>query len=212
MKKILMLGDYENYPYHPFSGVDEVLKNALVGAGEYDITCTGNHDAMCDLSGYDLFVCYLDSWRKGDVVTDAQAAGVVSYVANGGKLLVLHCGISLQLAPELIPLMGAKFTTHPAMEDIAVHILNPDDPITKGVQDFTTFEEPYQYAFDPFAEVTMLAEYQRGGVTYPHSWKKRYCKGEVVYLMGGHTAEIIGEVGNITLFQNAVTTLLGAAK
>ncbi|MFI3168389.1 MAG: ThuA domain-containing protein [Faecalibacterium sp.] len=207
MKKIIMLGDYENYPYHPFGGVDQVLKQALGGA--YQITCTGDYDIMCDLSGYELFVCYTDSWRPGDVITPAQAAGVVTYVANGGKLLVLHCGISLQLASELIPLMGAKFTTHPEMTEIAVHMLDETDPITKGVSPFTTVEEPYQFAFDAFSNITMLSEYQLDGKTYPHSWKKPYCKGEVVYLMGGHTADIMAEEGNITLFKNAVDYLLG---
>lgn len=206
MQKILMLGDYENVPYHPFGGVDEILKTAI--GAEYDITCTDDYDAMCDVSGYDLFVCYTDCWSPEDGITAAQAAGVVSYVANGGKLLVLHCGISLQKRGELVSVMGAKFAHHPEMADISVRMLDAQHPITKGIAPFVTFEEPYQYTFDPFSEITVLAEYEYDGKTYPHSWKKDYCKGEVVYLMGGHTAAIIAEEGNLSLIKNAVAYLL----
>ncbi len=206
MKKVLIVGDYENGPYHPLSGVDEVIKGAI--GDQHEVTCTEDYDAMCDVTAYDLLISYTDCWRPEDTVSAAQAAGVISYVANGGKLLVLHGGISLQKRCELIPVMGAKFVSHPKMAEMTVHMLDEEDPITKGVQDFVTVEEPYQYAFDPFSEITHLAEYQIDGKTYPHSWKKSYCKGEVVYLMGGHTAAIIAEEGNATLIKNAVAYLL----
>ncbi len=134
----------------------------------------------------------------------------MSYVANGGKCIILHCGLSLQQRGELIPLMGGKFDRHPAKTDIDVTMCGTAPALTKGVAPFTTNEEPYQFIFDPFSSITVFAEYQLEGKTYPHSWQKKYCKGEVVFLMGGHTEENIREEGNARLLQNTVAYLLGA--
>lgn len=207
MKKILILGDYENYPYHPFAGVDTSMTE-IIGAA-YQITCTGDYQQLCQLEQYDLFICYTDCWLRENLITDAQAAGLITYVANGGKCLIVHSGLSLQIRSEFIAMFGAKFLEHPKKTDIMVSACQPDEAITKGLAPFTTNEEPYQFAFDENAKVTLLTEYCYEGKQYPHSWKKKYCKGEVVFLMGGHSTENFAEEGNRILLQNAVAYLLG---
>ncbi len=208
MKKILVLGDYTDVPYHPLGGVDDAIQDILGTGTDYAITCTEDYTTLADLNEYDLFISYTDCWKRENCITDAMAAGLITYVANGGKFIVLHCGLSLQQRAELIPLMGGKFVHHPKMADIAVSVVAENDPITAGVAPFVTLEEPYQCAFDPFAPPVILTEYQYDGKVYPHSWKKTYCKGEVVFLMGGHTADIVREDGNALLLKNTVEYLL----
>lgn len=187
-KKAILLGDYTNPPYHPLDQMEhelvDILKDQITIAGteDYDIMQADN------LNKIDLFISYTDCWNKQ--VTSAQAAGLLSYVCNGGGLLVLHTGISLQNKYELCQMMGAKFTGHPPLQELHFEIAAAaEHEILDDFEPFSFEDEPYQYEFDPFTEKMVLFEYTFENQRWPAAWAHEYGLGKVVYLMPGHTVE-----------------------
>ncbi len=191
-KKAILLGDYTNPPYHPLDAVEREIINMLqdqitvVATEEYDILQADN------LNKIDLCISYTDCWNKE--VTTGQAAGLISYVSNGGGLLVLHTGISLQNRYELSQMIGAKFTGHPKAQQLRFEIsYGAEHEILNGFEPFIIEDEPYQFVFDPFTEKMVLFDYSFDGQRWPAAWVHEFGLGRIVYLMPGHTA---------TAFQN----------
>lgn len=205
MKKILIIGDYEIAPYHPLTGVEDELKSII--GNNYSVEVSGDYASFLNLEKVDLLILYTDNWNQ-DAFCDDALASFITYVANGGSVLAIHSGISLQSRKEFTQVIGAKFDHHPAMENMTISAVNPDETITKGLEDFVTFEEPYNYIFDNLDEITVLTEYTYKEKKYINSWKKKFAKGEIVYLMNGHTANHFKEKGNRILIKNSVEYLL----
>lgn len=205
MKKILLLGDYYEMPRHKFRGIDEEIIS-IIGS-EYEVVCTDNYDYLLEISEYDLFIAYTNCWKSGEP-NDEQTACLLSYIALGGKMLVIHSGLSLQTREELAQLIGARFFSHPAMSLITVARVDDNNPITKDFYSFETVEEPYRYEFEPNVSLTILTNYLYEGKVYPHSWLRKYGKGEVVWLMNGHTKESFKEECNIAFIKSSIEYLL----
>jgi type 1 glutamine amidotransferase len=205
-KKAILLGDYTNPPYHPLDRIDQelvdILKDQLtvVGTEDYDIMQADN------LNKIDLFISYTDCWNKD--VTSAQAAGLLSYVSNGGGLLVLHTGISLQNKYELSQMMGAKFTGHPPFQLLDFEIAAAaEHEILNGFEPFAFEDEPYQFEFDPFTEKMVLFEYSYENQRWPAAWVHEFGLGRIVYLMPGHTVEAFQNPIYRKLINNSVKWL-----
>lgn len=206
MKKILVLGDNETAKWHPLTtGVDAEIK-AILG-NDYQIDIETARSSLLKLADYDLLILYTDNW-EADPVTDEICASLLTYVANGGPVLAMHAAVCINERQELIQLIGAKFKSHPAIDNITVRATDFEHPITKGLEEFVTFEEPYTYHQDPYSDVTALTEYTHNGVTFINSWIKKYGKGELIYLMNGHTADQFKDEGNRILLKNSVEYLL----
>ena len=202
-KQAILLGDYTNPPYHPLDKIEQELVDILhdqitvVGTEDYDIMHADN------LHNIDLFISYTDCWNKK--VTSAQAAGLLSYVSNGGGLLVLHTGISLQDKYELCQMMGAKFTGHPPFQKLRFEIAAAaEHEILDGFEPFSVEDEPYQYEFDPFTEKMVLFEYSFDNKRWPAAWVHEYGLGKIVYLMPGHTVEAFQNPIYRKIIQNSV--------
>lgn len=204
MKKVLLLGTYTDVPYHPLTGVDDKIIEIL--GEDFEVTCTEDFDALLTVDEYDLFISYTDTWSY--TANDAQTAALIAYSVNGGPVLLLHSGISLQLRAELAQLAGAKFTNHPSMTMLTMNML--DDPMTAGVEDFEVYEEPYRFEFDNFAENKVIFTYDYEGVTYPGGWRRQSGKGQVAFLMVGHTPAQFELPEHQKLIQTTVKVLLEA--
>lgn len=182
--KACILGDYSKPDWHPFNPVDQELTSIL--SDTMSVECTEDYDSLVSerIREYDLFISYADKWKTA--VTPEQTAGLLSFVSNGGALVVIHCGISLQKRPELCHMIGAKFTGHPPYRSIDVEIAATDHPIISGVEGFTINDEPYQYEYIPYTDRTVLLEYEHEGAKVQAAWAHEYGLGRVVYLMPGH--------------------------
>lgn len=202
--RILIVGDYERAPYHSLLGVDTELKSILV---DHEVTCTGDYEVLVfdTLQQYDLFICYMDAF-KFTFSTD-QTAGIMQYVATGGKTLFLHNGISVAQKVELGQMLGAKFITHPKRSDL-VYSISKEHPVVKGISDFVLYEEPYQYDFIYGTECEYFLQYEYEGNNYPAGWSAKYGLGEIVYLQPGHDPSVFQNENVQSLILNAVAYLL----
>lgn len=187
-KQALVIGNNADAPYHPLDAVQEQLRQIL--QDDFELTTSLDYDQLASgaLENYDLFISYTDRWEEA--VSAEQAAGLLTYVANGGGLLVVHNGISLQVRPELAQLIGAKFIEHPPYTElefgVAVDSGGASHPVVEGIQPFTLAEEPYRFEFDPFCAKKVLLTYRHEGQDWPAAWAHSHGLGKVVFLMQGH--------------------------
>jgi type 1 glutamine amidotransferase/HEAT repeat protein len=80
--------------------------------------------------------------------SQAMKDAFIPWVKKGGNVVIFHAGGSIFYNwPEFMSLIGGtweKGTFHPAQQEYTVKIDNPNHPITKGMKDFVTFDEPWQ--------------------------------------------------------------------
>ncbi len=185
MKKALLLGDTSHYTWHSLSGVDEKIKEILSGL-EIDVCTDYAHLHSDRLAQYDLVIDYIDGWNR---CGNCDAAGeLIAYVAQGGAMLSLHNGIIKHSSPEMEQMVGGAFTGHPQHEVLA-YAVKTAHPVSKGLAPFEMDEEPYQFAMDPLAGLTILMEYTYHDQQYPAAWLRTFGKGKVIYLSPGHNPD-----------------------
>jgi type 1 glutamine amidotransferase len=184
--KTLLIGNLSEPQYHPLQAVSEPIRNLL--GSNFAVDETEDYDKLrkSSLEAYDLCIDYADTFRFRH--PRERAAGLVSYVSEGGGLLVIHNGISLQESPEIRLMVGARFTGHPPYTGLDFHPLQPEHPVMAGIEAFRMDEEPYRFDWDPFAETTILMEYEHENLRWPAAWAHEYGLGRIVYLMPGHHA------------------------
>lgn len=182
--KAIALGQYEGAKYHPFRQIDRELQTIFEPA--MDVECTDDYAVLQKdkLEGYDLFISYAE-FSDGEM-PENQVQALISYVRNGGGLLVIHNGISLQRSTELEKLIGGRFTGHPAYTSLPVRYQSGSHPIVESLTDFTIDEEPYRFELSPHETTVVFAEYEHDGQRWPAAWAHPYGSGRVVYLMPGH--------------------------
>ncbi len=205
-KRILILGDNLDAPYHPLHGVDEQFKIIL----GYDYTLEFSDEYLNididTMNSFSMILSYIDCWNKA--LNVGFSAALTTYVTNGGSLLIIHNGISIQSKYELAQLLGAKFLNHPERCNLTYTDFNQEHPIMKGTASFELFEEPYQFEFDPFTEKEILFYYTYENKKIPAAWAHEYGKGRVVYLSPGHEAIIFGDESYSRIIKNSASWLI----
>ncbi|CAM3671949.1 ThuA domain-containing protein [Paenibacillus glucanolyticus] len=181
--KAIALGQYEGAKYHPFAHIDHELQTIFE---PMDVECTDDYAVLQEdkLEGYDLFISYAD-FSDLEITAD-QVQALISYVRNGGGLLVIHNGISLQQSQELEKLIGGRVTGHPDYTSLPIRYNRGSHPIVENLSDFTIDEEPFRFELSPHESAVILAEYVHDGQRWPAAWAHTYGSGRVVYLMPGH--------------------------
>lgn len=184
--RTLLIGHNESAPYHPLKAVQERL--SAIWGEEFRVQAEEGTAGLRkeSIDAYELVVSYTDSWKTP--VAQEEIAGLLTYVAQGGGLLILHNGMSLQAAPELAQLAGGYFTGHPPYASLEFQVTEEGEkhPLSAGLPGFTLDEEPYRYDLDPLAQVQVLLTYRHEGQDYPAAWTRPYGLGRVAVLAPGH--------------------------
>lgn len=185
-KKAIIIGDNERAIYHPLKGPDKELAEIL---NDFEVVVTEDYDQFSEenLKQYDLCVSLTDCWNGG--LTDGQTAGLISFVCQGGGLLIIHTGISIQTRYELAQLAGGKFSQHPEQMILTYEPAASNHIIEEGIGSFSVKEEPYQFIIDNLVETTVLLKYESEGKDWPAAWAHKYGHGRIVYLSPGHNIE-----------------------
>jgi hypothetical protein len=205
MKKVLLIGDYINYQWHPLRDVDEEIKRILDG---FDVEITEEYPylKLDDMRKYDLVLNYADALDRR---AGADFAGaLLGYVAGGGALLTLHNGILTSSIPELEQMIGATFTGHPPQEVIE-YVYSNAHPIMKAVGSFSVDEEPYVFELDNLARANIIMEYIYKGEKFPAVWVRGYGQGRTCYIQPGHSPETFKNEGYGNLLKRAALWCTG---
>ncbi|NLU42063.1 MAG: ThuA domain-containing protein [Firmicutes bacterium] len=136
-------------------------------------------------------------WTMG-TITEAQERGLLEAVRSGVGIAGWHGGMadSFRNNTEYQFMVGGQWVAHPGgVIDYEVNIIDHEDPITAGLDDFRMHSEQYYMHVDPsnqvLATTTFTGDhaYWIDGVVMPVVWKRRYGQGRVFYASLGHVAK-----------------------
>jgi type 1 glutamine amidotransferase len=131
-------------------------------------------------------------------ITPEQEKGLLNTIASGVGYAGWHGGMAdaFRNNTEYQFMVGGQWVAHPGnIIDYEVNIINHDDPITAGLQDFKMNSEQYYMHVDPSNEVlattTFSGEYAPWieGCVMPVVWKRRWDAGKVFFSSLGHVAK-----------------------
>jgi type 1 glutamine amidotransferase len=147
-------------------------------------------------SKYDVLVFY-HMWQT---ITPEQEKNVADCIRNGKPVVALHHSIcAFDDWPEYWNIIGGKYfhkaTTFQGKEyqpctyihdlHFNVKVVDPKNPVTKGVADFPIFDETYKGYY--VAEgVTPILTTDEPSSTPVIGWAKKYGKARIVVLQSGH--------------------------
>lgn len=131
-------------------------------------------------------------------ISEEQEKGLLTAIENGVNIAGWHGGLAdaFRNNPKYQFMVGGQWVAHPGgIIDYEVNIINHDDPITRGLNDFKMHSEQYYMHVDPIIEVLATTTFNGDyawwidGVTMPVVWKKKYGKGRVFYSSLGHVSK-----------------------
>ncbi|MFW5686970.1 MAG: ThuA domain-containing protein [Halanaerobium sp.] len=196
MKKVLALvGDY----YHPSDYLKKALK--MIIKKNYQLDIYSNHQEINweGLLEYDVLI--LATWGKiNDPADEAywldeyHEKRIDHFLAEGGKLFLVHSGTASYPKDGLFrKIAGGHFIEHP--EDHPEMTMEPaaENPLTKGIKDFTIKDEQYFMDVDQEeVEVFLKAKSDQFGESTA-GWSRDYKQGKVIVLTPGHSLEVFEE-------------------
>ena len=168
-----------------------------------------------DLQGYNLVFSNWNTFGKKEEEkrafewNEAMRAAFLEWVRNGGGLFVLHSGGCLfydwTAFQSLTGGAWEKETFHPKMQTFRVNLADKAHPVTRGMADFETFDEPWQHIGNRNPGRRVLAtgvvakENGGSGEPEPFAFVTELGKGRCFNLVLGHDAQSLGNAGCRTL-------------
>lgn len=193
MKKALMVwGGWEGH--EPKKCVNVFAP--LLEAEGFKVELADTLDAYLDsarMKSYDL----ISQIFTMSSISKEQLDGLLQAIENGTGFGGWHGGMAdaFRDSVEYQFMVGGQWVAHPGnIIDYAVNIVDHDDPITAGLDDFRVHSEQYYMHVDPSNEVLATTTFDGtyvdwiDGVTMPVVWKRRWGKGRVFYCSLGHVA------------------------
>ncbi|WP_433365376.1 ThuA domain-containing protein [Streptosporangium sp. CA-115845] len=168
-------------------------------AAENGFTVDATEDAAAfstaNLAGYRAVVFLLTT---GDVLNAAQQTAFESYVAGGGGYVGVHSAADTEYDWAFYGgLVGAYFSSHPAIQQATVRVEDRTHPSTAHLPaTWVRTDELYNYRTNPRSAAHVLATldestYSGGsmGADHPIAWCRPYQGGRAWYTGLGHTIE-----------------------
>jgi type 1 glutamine amidotransferase len=173
----------------------EIFARILEEKG-YEVEISSTLDTYVDadkMSSLDLVV---QVWSMGEI-TGEQERGLLEAIKGGVGLAGWHGGLadSFRNNPDFQFMVGGQFVAHPGnIIDYEVNIVDRENPITAGLEDFQMRSEQYYMHVDPHNQVLATTTFSGEhapwieGATLPVAWTKRWGKGRVFFCSLGHVA------------------------
>lgn len=156
-----------------------------------------NLDSYTDTDLMNSLDLIIQIWTMGEI-NNEQEKGLLDAVRRGVGLAGWHGGTgdAFRNNVEFQFMVGGQWVSHPGnIIDYEVNIINHEDKVTKGLNDFKMHSEQYYMHVDPnvkvLATTTFTGEHAPwiDGSVMPVVWKKMYGKGRVFYSSLGHVAK-----------------------
>jgi len=149
-----------------------------------------------NLKKYQALILYANI----DNITPGQAEALLTYVAEGGGFVPLHCAsFCFRNSPEVVALIGGQFKSH-GTGVFRDEIVEREHPIMKGFGGIESWDETYVHAKHNPKDRIVLAYRVDDKGQEPYTWVRTHGKGRVFYTAWGHDQRTWGNAG----FQNLV--------
>ena len=197
-KIIYVFGGWEGHS--PKQSVD-VFVPKLRAAGA-DVKVFDNLKVYTNKKIMDETDLIIQIWTMGKI-SEKQFEGLQSAIMSGTGFSGWHGGAGDAFRANLKYqfMVGGQFIFHPGGKiDYRINIIDKNDQITKGINDFDLkHTEQYYMLVDPNTKVLAVSEFVRDryekpgkkevrvtGSVMPVVWKKNYGKGRIFYSSIGH--------------------------
>jgi type 1 glutamine amidotransferase len=191
MKALFVAGGWSGHK--PVEFRDKMLP--ILEKDGFSVTTSDTLDVYLDedlMSSLDVII---QQWTMDKLVQE-QGKALLETVRNGVGFAGWHGGMcdAFREHTEYQFMTGGQWVAHPGGEiDYSVQIVDHDDPITAGINDFEVKgSEQYYMHVDPnntvLATTRFTGEHEVwvDGAVVPVVWKKLYGRGRVFYLSVGH--------------------------
>ncbi len=128
-------------------------------------------------------------------ISSEQENGLIDAVKKGAGIAGWHGGLcdSFRQNVGYQFMTGGQWVAHPGgVIDYSVRVVDQNDPVTKGLNDFNMHSEQYYLHVDPNMKVLATTKFSADhapwidGCTMPVVWKKMHGMGRVFYSSLGH--------------------------
>jgi len=182
----------------------EILKDYIVDVYE-DVEVFNNKNFF----DYDIMIFFT---QFGEF-TEEQEKNVLEFIASGKGFVGLHgATASFKAHPKYYEMLGGRFIGHKKKVNIDIKILDSNHPITRDLQDFTFFDEPYRHDFSTKGDMKVLAEANYHDENDPNPepiiWVKTYGKGKVSFCALGHQVKSLTQDIFRTIIKRSVEWVL----
>ncbi len=194
MKKALIVyGGWEGH--EPRQCVD-IFAPLLADSG-FDVDLSDTLDAYLNRDRMRALSLVVPIWTMG-TIEKAQEQGLLDAIKSGVGVAGWHGGMAdaFRNSTTYQWMVGGQWVAHPGgILDYEVHIVDPDDPITRGIDTFKMHSEQYYMHVDPSNEVLATTTFQTevapwvNGCVMPIVWKRMWGEGRVFYSSLGHVAK-----------------------
>jgi hypothetical protein len=194
MKKALMV--WGGWPGHEPKQCVDIFAPFLEEKG-YDVEISDTLDVYLDDAKMRALDLIVPVWTQG-TITREQETGLLEAVKSGVGIAGWHGGMgdSFRNNVNYQFMVGGQWVAHPGgIIDYEVNIVDHEDSITRGLEDFRMHSEQYLMHVDPSNEVlattTFGGEYCPWieGTVMPVVWKRMWGAGRVFYTSLGHVAK-----------------------
>jgi type 1 glutamine amidotransferase len=179
----------------------------------FDVTVSDNLDSYTDqalMSEVDLIV---QIYTQG-TITRQQVGGLLNAVENGAGIAGWHGGLgdAFHQSQRYEYMIGGQWVEHPGNDGVPyqVNIIDHEDPITEGIEDFEVVSEQYYMHVDPNNTVLATTHFNSDydfwvdGAVIPVAWKKMYGAGRVFYISLGHQPEVYDVPEAMTMLKRGI--------
>lgn len=157
---------------------------------------------------------------SGELLDETQQGAFERYIRAGGGFVGVHCASCAERDWAWYgELVGARFSNHPAIQKLTIHVETHEHPSTAGLPDvWVRDEEPYNFETNPRANVTVLATFDEStyeggtmGDDHPISWCHEFDGGRAWYTGLGHINEGYTEESFVQHLLGGITWAAGRA-
>ncbi|MCE5198699.1 MAG: ThuA domain-containing protein [Armatimonadota bacterium] len=169
----------------------------VLEADGFQVEISNTLDVYLDSDKMKSFNVIIPAWTMGNI-TGEQEKGLLDAIKSGVGVAGWHGGMgdSFRNNTEYQWMVGGQWVAHPGgITEYTVNIINKEDPITAGINDFKMNSEQYYMHVDPSNEVLATTTFSgadapwTAGCVMPVVWKRMWGEGRVFYTSLGHVAK-----------------------
>jgi type 1 glutamine amidotransferase len=174
----------------------EIFAPLLCESG-FDVEIVETLDVYLDEEKMNSLDLVVPIWTMS-TITAEQEKGLLTAIRQGVGIAGWHGGMAdaFRQNTEYQWMVGGQWVAHPGnIIDYTVNIIDHEDPITQGFDDFHMHSEQYYMHVDPSNEVLATTTFQTdiapwvNGCVMPVVWKRVWGKGRVFFSSLGHQAK-----------------------
>ena len=171
--------------YHDHVGNGKFMAAMLSKTEDIKADFSQDYEVLTDgLHTYGAVMFYTDV----GTLTKSQEKSLLSFITQGGGFFGLHtAAASFRECKGYHGMLNGFFNGHSKYMDFTVSIIDSENPITQGLEDFVVTDELYYLKHDPSKSQHLMEAYDpTKDETHVMSFKHSYGNGRVFFFALGH--------------------------